>query len=344
MKIKINRQAKTKPYRFMEVCGTHTNVISSSGIRQMVKDKVQLISGPGCPVCVTTQKDIDLIIGLAQWSNVIITTFGDLMRVPGTKSTLEREKALGANIQIVYSPTDALTLAKNTKKIVIFVGVGFETTAPAVAVTILKAKQQRIKNFYLLPLLKLIPPALQKIAQDPRLQIDGFILPGHVSTIIGSKPYEFLARDYRKPCVITGFEPEDILEAINNLLQQIRERNYYVAIQYKRCVERDGNLVAQDIIKEVFQPIGAYWRGLGLIPNSGLELSKDYESFDARKYFQIDVSEPKMQPCRCGDILLGLITPKECPLFGKSCSPSHPVGPCMVSSEGACAAYYKYEQ
>ncbi|MCS7259082.1 MAG: hydrogenase formation protein HypD [candidate division WOR-3 bacterium] len=327
----------------MEVCGTHTNVISASGIRRLVGNTVKLISGPGCPVCVTAQKDIDWIIALAQKSDVVITTFGDLMRVPGTESNLEQEKACGADIKIVYSPMDALMLAQKTDKNVVFIGVGFETTAPTIAITLIKAKKQRIKNFYLLPLLKLIPPALRKIAQDPRLKIDGFILPGHVSTIIGSKPYEFLVKEYLKPCVITGFEPPDILEALDNLYQQVKSKKYYVAIQYKRCVEVHGNLIAQNLMNEVFVPTDAEWRGLGIIPNSGLKLAKNYENFDVRQYYQITIPEPKRNFCRCGDVLLGLIVPSECSLFGKKCNPTHPVGPCMVSSEGACAAYYKYE-
>jgi hydrogenase expression/formation protein HypD len=333
-----------KPINLMEVCGTHTNAISVSGIRHSLPRKLRLLSGPGCPVCVTAQKDIDWVIGLARTKKVIVATFGDLMRVPGTESTLEKEKAKGSDIRVVYSPLDAVNIAEKNKKSVVFIGVGFETTAPTIAGAILKAKEYKINNFFVIPFFKLIPPALRIIVNQPKINIDGFILPGHVSTIIGSKPYEFLIKEYKKPCVITGFEPTDILQGIYLVLKQIVNQNPEVEIQYTRSVEKQGNQQAQKIMQEVFETTDAEWRGLGIIKDSGLTFSKKYTKFDARHLFAIDV--PKMKPtaCRCGEVLLGLITPSQCKLFAKKCEPANPVGPCMVSSEGACAAYYKYEK
>ena len=340
--LKIKRLTK-KPLNLMEVCGTHTNVISASGIRHSLPTNLKLLSGPGCPVCVTAQKDIDWVIGLARSKKTIITTFGDLMRVPGTVSSLQKEKDKGSDIRVVYSVLDAVNFAKKDRKPVVFIGVGFETTAPTIAGAIMKAKEQNVNNFYVIPFFKLIPPALRMIVNQPKLNIDGFILPGHVSTIIGSKPYEFLAKDYRKPCSITGFEPLDILEGVNLILEQIRNDKPEVAIQYKRSVKQEGNRKAQELMSEIFEITDAEWRGLGTIKNSGLGFSKAYKDFDARNHFTIKVPKPKPTTCRCGEVLLGLIIPPECKLFAKSCSPSNPIGPCMVSTEGACAAYYKYE-
>lgn len=328
----------------MEVCGTHTTAISASGIRHQIPGKIKLLSGPGCPVCVTAQEDIDWLIGLARTNKVIITTFGDMMRVPGTTSTLEKEKAQGADIRVVYSCLDALKYTLNNKKPIVFIGVGFETTAPTIAVTILKAKQNNIKNFFVLPLFKLIPPALQVIASNPKLKIQGFILPGHVSTIIGAEPYEFLAKDYHKPSVITGFEPLDILQGILMILEQFQNNRAEIAIQYQRSVLKQGNLPAQKIMNDVFSITDAEWRGLGVIKNSGFKFSDRYEHYNARNHFAIQVPKPKPTGCRCGDVLLGSIIPSQCKLFAKVCNPSNPVGPCMVSTEGACAAYYKYER
>lgn len=341
--LKIKRLAK-KPLNLMEVCGTHTNVISASGIRHSLPANLKLLSGPGCPVCVTAQKDIDWAIELARSKKAIITTFGDLMRVPGTESSLEKEKAKGSDIRVVYSPIDALKFAEGNTKPVVFIGVGFETTAPTIAGAVVKAKAQNLKNFYVIPFFKLIPPALRTIVSKPKINIQGFILPGHVSTIIGSEPYQFLVKDYRKPCSITGFEPLDILEGVNLILEQIINDKPEVAIQYKRSVKQEGNRKAQELMSEVFEISDAEWRGIGLIENSGLEFSTQYKDFDARNHFTFKVPKPKLTSCRCGEVLLGIIIPPECKLFAKSCSPSNPIGPCMVSSEGACAAYYKYER
>lgn len=333
-----------EPITLMEVCGTHTHAISASGIRHSVPPHLKLLSGPGCPVCVTDQKDIDWVIELARTHQVTIATFGDLLRVPGTKSSLAQEKSKGADIRIVYSALDALKFTTNSDKPVIFIGVGFETTAPTIAATILKAQKENIRNFYVLPLLKLIPPALRIIAQHPKVNIDGFILPGHVSTIIGQKPYEFLVKDFRIPCAITGFEPLDILEGIYLLLKQIELQRPEVAIQYTRSVKKSGNLTAQSIINQVFEKTDADWRGIGKIKDSGLKFKPRYNEFDARNYFNIKIAKTKLSACRCGEILMGLIIPAQCPLFAKSCRPESPFGPCMVSSEGACSAYYKYER
>ncbi|MBS4015566.1 MAG: hydrogenase formation protein HypD [Candidatus Latescibacteria bacterium] len=339
---KINEVVK-RPIKLMEVCGTHTNAISASGIRQSMPKKLQLLSGPGCPVCVTAQSDIDWVIGLARTDKAVIATFGDLMRVPGTESTLEKEKAQGANIRVVYSCLDSLKYAED-KKPAVFIGVGFETTAPTIAGTVIKAHANKIKNFYVAPFFKLIPPALRVIASNPGLKIDGFILPGHVSTIIGKRPYQFLVDQYRKPCAITGFEALDILQGIYLILKQLKDRKPEIAIQYERSVNQQGNLTAQKIIKAVFKTTHAEWRGLGVIKDSGLLFANKFARYDARAHFTIKVPKPKPTGCRCGDVLLGSIIPPQCGLFAKICTPSNPIGPCMVSSEGACAAYYKYER
>ncbi|MCX8014722.1 MAG: hydrogenase formation protein HypD [candidate division WOR-3 bacterium] len=332
------------PITIMEGCGTHTNVIAAAGIRQVLSKNIKLVSGPGCPVCVTAQSDIDWVVALAKTRKAIILTFGDLVKVPGTLSSLQNEKAKGADIRVVYSPLDGLEIARKERKPVVFIGVGFETTAPTIAVAILKAQDKKIQNFYLVPYFKLIPPALRMIATNPNLKIDGFILPGHVSTIIGVKPYQFLAQDYKKPCVIAGFEPTDILEAILLLLNQIKNQEPKIEIQYHRSVKATGNRTAQQIMAEVFVKCDAEWRGLGMIRDSGLTLADKYQKFDARKHFDISVPMPKPTSCRCSDELLGLISPFECRLFARKCTPAKPIGPCMVSSEGACAAYYKYNK
>lgn len=328
---------------FMEVCGTHTMAISRSGIRQALNKKLKLLSGPGCPVCVTAQEDLDLAINLACQKDVAVVTFGDMMRVPGSFLSLEKAKTKGSDVRVVYSALDALKVAQQEKKQVVFLGVGFETTAPTVATTLIFAKKNKIRNFFVLSLFKLIPPALRKIASAPELKIDGFILPGHVSTIIGKEPYEFLAKEFKKPCVITGFEPLDILLALSLLLRQLTNEPK-VEIQYRRSVKQEGNRYAQKVMEQVFEKTDAIWRGIGLIENSGLRLKSEYADYDAINHFNLIRGKAKRNPaCRCGDVLLGLITPFECKQFGKGCAPEHPIGPCMVSSEGACAAYYKYE-
>ncbi|MDL1969789.1 MAG: hydrogenase formation protein HypD [Candidatus Desulfofervidaceae bacterium] len=332
-----------KPIRLMEVCGTHTMAIGRYGLRSLLPAHIQLISGPGCPVCVTSTQEIDMMIKLAS-QDVIVTTFGDLMRVPGSYTSLQQERAKGADVRIVYSPFDALNIAsKNPTRPVVFLGVGFETTAPGIAATIAEAKRQDIKNFFVFSAHKLIPPAMEALVSSPDLKIDGFICPGHVSTIIGLEPYRKLAEVYKVPCVITGFEPVDILQGILMLVKQLKNEEPKAEIQYTRVVKPEGNPKAMELMFSVFSPCEATWRGIGAIPESGLTLKDDYAAYDARLHFDMEVGKVKDPPgCRCGDVLKGLIIPPECPLFGKVCLPTHPVGPCMVSSEGSCAAYYKY--
>lgn len=338
------KQEIDRPVNFMEVCGTHTVVISSSGIRQALDKEIKLLSGPGCPVCVTPEEDIDWAISLAKQKDVIIVTFGDMMRVPGSFSSLEKERANGCDIRIVYSPLTGLKIAQSEKtKKIIFLGIGFETTAPTIAACIILAQKNKINNFFVLPLFKLIPPALKKICQAKSLKIDGFILPGHVSTVIGSKPYEFIAKDFHKPCAIVGFSPLDILEGIHLLFQQSKTAPR-VEIQYRRSVRPEGNILAQKTLAKIFQPTDSIWRGIGRIEKSGLEFKPEYQNYDARQHSKFAPIKTKTNPaCRCGDVLLGVIPPFDCNLFAKTCTPEHPIGPCMVSSEGACQAYYKYE-
>ncbi|MGQ9678363.1 MAG: hydrogenase formation protein HypD [bacterium] len=329
----------------MEVCGTHTMAISSSGIRRAVDPGLKLVSGPGCPVCVTDERDIDRATGFASFKNVVVVTFGDMMRVPGTDGSLAEAKAKGAEVRVVYSPLDGLQMAiKEPEKEFVFLGVGFETTAPTVAATVLEAKKRKVKNFSVLPLFKLIPPALEFIASSPMIRVDGLILPGHVSTVIGAEPYRFLVERYRIPCCITGFEPADVLEGIWLLLQQITE-GPQLAIQYRRSVRREGNPRAQALLRTVFKRVDANWRGLGRIAGSGLGFKKRFVRYDASSRFEfVETKAKKRTACQCGEVMLGVKTPPQCRLFGTVCTPQSPVGPCMVSSEGACAAYYRYER
>lgn len=328
----------------MEVCGTHTVALARNGIRSVLPEGVKLISGPGCPVCVTANEDIDTVIALSRIPGVILTTFGDMTRVPGSTSSLNEEKAAGHDIRICYSPLDSLRIAAdNPDREVVFVGVGFETTTPLIASAIKRAKAQGLENFSVFAAHKTVPHTLEVLVNDPEVDITALILPGHVSTIIGRKPYEFLAREYGIPGVIMGFEPVDLLSGILMLLRMLADGEPQVVNDYRRCAMEDGNPAAQAAIDEVFEPCDATWRGLGLISQSGYALRPEYAAFDAAKKFSPDV-EPTVEPrgCRCGDVLRGVISPKECPLFAKVCSPEHPVGPCMVSSEGSCSAFYKY--
>lgn len=328
----------------MEVCGTHTVAIARNGLRTMMPEGIRLASGPGCPVCVTSNKDIDTVIALSRVPSVTIATFGDMTRVPGSTSSLLKEQAQGRSINIVYSPLDALTLAKeNPDEQIVFVGVGFETTTPLVAMAIKRAKAMGLKNFSVFVAHKNMPGALETIVADPALKIDALILPGHVSTIIGVKPYEFLAQKYGIPGVITGFEPVDVLQGIAMIMRQLHEGRAEIEIAYSRGVMKEGNPVALAAIEEVFEKVDATWRGLGVIPGSGYAIRDEYKEFDAFARFSPEV-EPTQEPkgCRCGDVLRGIMAPNECPLFRKVCTPENPIGPCMVSSEGSCAAYFKY--
>ena len=328
----------------MEVCGTHTVSIARNGIRDLMPAGTRLASGPGCPVCVTCNRDIDTVIALSRVPNVTIATFGDMTRVPGSTSSLLAEQAAGRDIKIVYSPLDALAFAQaNPDKQVVFVGVGFETTTPLVARAVKRAADLGLDNFTIFAAHKNMPNALEAIIADPQLKIDALILPGHVSTIIGSEPYRFIAEKYGVPGVITGFEPVDVLQGIAMIMRQLHEGRAEIEIAYARGVMPQGNPNAIAAIEEVFDTCTATWRGLGDIPESGYRLKDAYAEFDAVKRFQPEV-EPTIEPkgCRCGDVLRGIMAPSACPLFRKVCTPENPVGPCMVSSEGSCAAYYRY--
>ncbi len=328
----------------MEVCGTHTVAIARNGIRALMPEGVRLASGPGCPVCVTSNHDIDKVIALARVPEVIITTFGDMTRVPGSSSSLLAEQAAGRDVRIVYSPLDALKIAEeNPHREVVFVGVGFETTTPLVAMVIKRAQAAGLRNFSVYGAHKNMPGALEAIINDPKLKLDALILPGHVSTIIGMEPYRFLAEKYGIPGVITGFEPVDVLQGIAMIMRQLKEGRAEIEIAYARGVMAEGNPHALAAIDEVFETCTAMWRGLGEIPGSGYKIREEYADFDAMLRFAPVVEKTvEHKGCRCGDVLRGIMAPSECALFRKVCTPENPVGPCMVSSEGSCAAYYRY--
>lgn len=328
----------------MEVCGTHTMAIFRGGLRTLLPQSIRLLSGPGCPVCVTPASYLDEAIALSEREGVIVATFGDMVRVPGSNSSLEGQRAAGKRIAVVYSPLEALNIAENNPdKKVVFLAVGFETTSPSVAVTAIEARRRGISNFYFFSAHKLIPPALKLLAQDSDLKVDGFILPGHVSTIIGVNPYLFLAEEYCLPSVVCGFEPLDILQGIFMILQQIKERTARVEIQYKRIVKESGNPEAMALLNNVFVEVDSEWRGLGVIAKSGYALKKEYKELDAKEVFSLkERTSVETEGCICGEILKGQKIPNQCPHFGKNCTPSFPLGPCMVSSEGSCAAYYRY--
>lgn len=335
---------ETRAIALMEVCGTHTMAIAKSGIRELLPPNIKLLSGPGCPVCVTSQGDIDAIIEMVRQQDIILVTFGDMMRVPGTRSSLQAERSQGADVRIAYSPLEALRIAReNPAQEVVFLGIGFETTTPAIGITIEQAREEGLANFSVFSLHKLVPPALELIFSNTEVKVDGLICPGHVSAVIGIKPYETLAAQYGKPCVITGFETLDILEGIYMLIRQISNSEAKVENQYRRVVKAEGNPIALQTIGRIFEPIPARWRGLGVIPASGLALREEYASLDARRKFDIpEMEEIPIKGCACGEVLTGKITPPQCALFGRACTPLQPVGPCMVSQEGSCAAYYRY--
>ena len=333
-----------KELRLMEVCGTHTVSIFRSGIRSMLPETISLLSGPGCPVCVTDQAEIDAFIELARIDDVIVTTFGDLMRVPGTRSSLQKESATGRDIRVVYSTFDALEIAKkNPAKKVVFLGVGFETTAPTIAAAILSAAQASVDNFAVMSAHKLVPPALEALMAAANVKIDGFILPGHVSVIIGLDAYRPFFDQYQVPCVVAGFEPTDILQAISKLVEMLESKSPGLDNAYQRAVTAEGNVKAQQILAEIFEPVDACWRGIGMIPQSGLKIREKYAAHDALQLFDIEIPDAKTpKGCACGEILIGTKTPPQCALYKNVCTPMDPVGPCMVSTEGTCAAYYKY--
>jgi hydrogenase expression/formation protein HypD len=333
------------PAAFMEVCGTHTMSAFRFGVRGMLPPNVRLLSGPGCPVCVTPNDYLDRALALGRNKDVVLATFGDMMRVPGSRSSLEKERAGGADVRVVYSPLDALEMARREpSRRVLFLGVGFETTAPLVAASILEARESGAKNFVVLSGHKLVPPALEALLAVKDLKINGFLCPGHVSGIIGADAYLPVARDHKVPCVVAGFEPLDMIQGLLMLLRQVRAKVAEVQNQYARVVTSGGNRKAQEALARVFEPADTAWRGLGTIPRSGLRIREEFRDFDAEAVLPVELPKPPVEnpACRCGQVLLGLMTPPECPLFGKACTPDFPVGACMVSSEGTCAAYHKY--
>jgi hydrogenase expression/formation protein HypD len=328
---------------FMEVCGSHTQAIGRWGIRGLLPDGVRLVSGPGCPVCVTPGDYIDNACRLALERGVTIATFGDMIRVPGLETSLEEARSLGARVQPVYSPMDALALAHESDDDVVFLAIGFETTIAPLAATIRAADAQGVGNLTFYTSMRLVPPALAALLADPALRLDGFLLPGHVSVIIGTQPYALLA-EHGRPGVIVGFEPVEILAGIEVLLGDMAERRAALHNLYPQVVHDDGNPIAQRLMADMFDVVDAAWRGLGEIPRSGYRLKAELAHLDAaRRYSLPPLSAQSLPGCACGDVLRGACLPPDCPLFGKSCTPTAPVGPCMVSGEGSCAAWYKYE-
>jgi hydrogenase expression/formation protein HypD len=338
------RRAVTKPLRVMEVCGSHTMAIFRNGIRTILPDGLELVSGPGCPVCVTSASHMDAFIGMADRPGVRVAIFGDLFRVPGSHGSLAEASSRGAKVEIVYSPMDALELAaKNPLELVVFLGVGFETTTPGIAATILAAKNRGIKNFTVFSTQKTMPAPMEALLSDPALRIDGLLCPGHVSSIIGAAAWQPLATKYHLACVVAGFETADLLKGLILLARQVGNDDIKVENVYPRAVSWEGNLRAGTMVAEIFEPADMDWRGLGRIPLSGLKIRQKYAEFDAE--IRLDVTLPKAREpkgCLCGNILKGMSTPRQCPLFGTRCTPATPIGPCMVSSEGTCAAYHKY--
>ena len=338
----IRRLASGRSFRLMEVCGTHTVAIARSGLKSLLPPEIRLISGPGCPVCVTPQGTIDRMIARAAQPKTILATFGDMLRVPGSRSSLQEEKESGGDVRIIYSPLEALEMARrNPGRRVVLAAVGFETTHPPLAAAVLEAEKDQLANFFIVPAGRLIPPALEFLLADPRTRLDGLICPGHVSVIIGLDPYREIARRHEIPCAVTGFEPVDILGAVRELIR-LAGRGEAVNL-YTRAVRDGGNPKARRAAERVFEPADSEWRGLGIIPASGLDLRGDYGRFDIDRVDPIAIPEPREDPgCICGRVLSGSADPADCPRFGSGCDPAHPLGPCMVSAEGACAAQYRY--
>ena len=328
----------------MEVCGTHTVAIFRAGIRQLLPENIELVSGPGCPVCVTCDEYIDKAIAYARQKNFIVATFGDMLKVPGSQSSLATAQAEGVQIKIVYSPLDCLKLAQeNPDRQIIFLAVGFETTAPTAAATVLAAKARGIKNLFMLSAQKLVPPALRFLLSDPQVKVDGFLLPGHVAVVIGAEAFEFLATEFKIPSAIGGFEAEEILLALTSILEQLDSGQIEVSNDYRSVVKAAGNLAAKKILAQVYEVAEVEWRGMGKIPASGLKMRKEFSAFDIDQVEPITIERVERKTaCRCGEVLRGVINPTDCPLFGKACQTLHAVGPCMVSVEGVCAAWFKY--
>lgn len=340
----INRRS-TRDVRLMEFCGSHTVAIFKYGIRQLMPPTVEMLSGPGCPVCVTDTSDIDRAIAIARLPDIILCTFGDMLKVPGTSGSLQQAKADGSDIRIVYSTMDALEIARlNPERNVIFLGVGFETTAPTIAASVLQAKADAIDNYNVLSLAKLCPPVMKALLNAGEVDLNGIICPGHVSAIIGSKPYEFIPHDYGIACAVSGFEALDILQAIDMLISQIEEGKPRVEIAYRRVVSPEGNIKALELLKQVFDICPVRWRGVGEVAGSGLKLGDKYRQFDAELNFPVEITASREpEGCLCGQVLRGTRKPTDCSLFRRVCTPEQPVGPCMVSYEGLCSTYYLYE-
>jgi hydrogenase expression/formation protein HypD len=334
-----------RPVTLMEVCGTHTNAIAAAGLRRLLPRNIRLMAGPGCPVCVTPVGYVDRAEALAHRPRTIVSTFGDLLRVPSSKGSLERARADGAQVQVVYSPRDALRTAKdNPSSDVVFLGVGFETTVPTVAATLREADALGILNLKVLSGHKIMPPPLRALAGDPQVQVDGLLCPGHVSVITGADAFSFLPREFGLPAAVVGFSPTDVVRGVIELVTQLAEGRAEVANLYTRVVTGEGNRQAQALVDQFFEPADAVWRGLGMIPGSGLALRPQWASRDAA-LIEVQVPEPvEPEGCRCGEVLKGTIDPPQCPLFDKACTPDNPVGACMVSSEGTCSAWYRHER
>lgn len=331
----------------MEVCGTHTMAIAKSGIKSLLPTNIRLISGPGCPVCVTDSKDIDTILEICkQYKDVIIATYGDMLKVPGSRygESLEKLRAQGAKVEIVYSALDAVELAKNNpEKNIVFLGIGFETTTPGTVLALEEAIKLGVNNFFIYSMHKLVEPALRALLNEPDFDIDAFLCPGHVGAVIGEEGFEFLVKEFNKPSVICGFEAGDIIVSIYKMVEQIKNNKPQLENEYTRVVKKNGNLLIKEKVEKYLEVSDDHWRGLGNIPRSGLKLKEEYREFDAEKKFKVSlVNTQNENGCQCGEVIKGKIEPKECKLFAKVCSPENPIGPCMVSSEGACAAHYKY--
>ena len=343
-KIKRESTKLTNPITVMHVCGTHEYTVAKNGLRNLLPDNIKLISGPGCPVCVCPTGELDLAIELSKRENTIMTTFGDMMRVPSSTISLFEARARGHDVRVVYGPNDAVELArKNPTKEVVFFAIGFETTTPSVA---FELTNNPPSNFSVICTHKTVPPAMDLLLSLPNLKLSGFLLPGHVCAIIGSKPFEPYAEKYKAPMVVGGFEVNDVLMSLYYLLRQNINRESFIENTYTRIVKREGNKKAIQYISEAFEPVDSVWRGIGMIPNSGLKIRKKYESYDAVCKFDVKVEEKIEMPkgCSCDKVLIGNITAQECPLFGKSCTSRHPIGPCMVSHEGSCLIAYNFRE
>ena len=328
---------------FMEVCGSHTMALAKSGVKQCLINDVKLVSGPGCPVCVTDQKSIDAMIALSEGQDRIICTFGDMVRVPGSTKNLLDAKTAGKDIRVLYSPVDAVRLAEeNPDKEVIFLGIGFETTIPIIALLVGQAHSKNLKNFSIWMATKLVEPILRSLLDAGEAKIDGFLLPGHVSIVLGENYYQFLSEEYHISGVISGFEPAELLSGIYKLIDLALKNEAKIINDHRSIVTKQGNLVAKEWMETYFEVCDEAWRGIGIIPKSGLDIKPEFDQYNAKKRFHIKIEEPKKTKCRCGEVIRGLIAPNECPLFGKACKPTNPIGPCMVSAEGSCSAYYHY--